>query len=46
MARKKSAARANVSEMRQLTKDVKTLNGKIHGSSGKGSAPSRKSAKS
>ena len=29
--------------MRQLTKDVKSLNGKIHGSSSKGS--SRKSAK-
>jgi len=40
---KKTAARRNVSRMRQLTKDVKSLNGKIHGSSSKGS--SRKSAK-
>jgi hypothetical protein len=45
MAGKKSAARSNVSHLRQITKDVKALNGKIHGSGSKnsdsGSKPKR-----
>ena len=45
MTGKKTAARKNVSRMRQLTKEVKSLNGKIHGPAGKGSGGRPKSAK-